>query len=213
MKMRLNFVLSTAVLLALAANQPCFAKEGHSQHGARNNGVSGKGAIGGNPSGANPAPSKPNVSIDAEGTVAPPVLPPRGITQQHIQQIRYSNSSAKVVNPANGSRGQVGAATPVAPTVRNAIGQPVLPPKNFAGAQPAALPAPPAPGAVSPPVVHGGPAAPPIASFGTGRVNVANNRGSVNGTTVIRPAVAPSVIGGPAKPHSGINGTTVQSKH
>jgi hypothetical protein len=68
-------------------------------------------------------------------------------------------------------------------------------------------------GAVSPPIVHGGPAAPPVSS-GTARVNIANatNRGSVNGATVIRPATSPSVIGGPAQARYGINGTTVQNR-
>jgi hypothetical protein len=103
--------------------------------------------------------------------------------------------------------------TPVTPTVRNAIGQPVVPPKNFAGVHPAVSPAPRAPGVVLPQVIHGGPAAPVVASSGTGRVNVANNRGSINGTNVIRPVATPAPIGGPAQPRYGINGTTVQNRH
>ena len=207
--MRLKLVLAIAVLLAVLGNRPCFAKDGHAQHGARasavNNGGSGKGA-----SGAHPAPSRANVPIDAEATVAPPVLLLHG-----QQQIRTSNPSVKIVIPTNSSRGQAGAST--APTARNAIGQPVVSPRNFAGAQPPVLPAPQRPGAVSPPIIHGapsGPAAPPV-PLGTARINVANatNRGSVNGAAVIRPATGPSIIGGPAAARYGINGTTVQSKH
>jgi hypothetical protein len=213
--MRLRLVLSSIVMAALAAN-PCFAKDGHAQHGARagtaNNGASGKGVSGkgvsGNGASANPAPSRADVPIEA--AVAPPVLPPRGVTQQ---QIRTINPSVKTVNPGNASRSQAGAMTITAPTARNAIGQPVVSPKNFSGAQPP-LPALQRPGAVSPPIIHGGPTAPPVSS-GAARVNVANatNRGSVNGATVVRPATGPSVVGGPAQARYGINGTTVQNRH
>jgi hypothetical protein len=203
--MRLRLVLLTIVLLMLAAN-PCFAKNGHAQHGARasatNNGAGGKGA-----SGANSAPSKANVPSDAEATVAPPVMLLHGVTQR---QIRIVNPRAKTVVPT--SRGQAGAMTVAMPTARNAIGQPMIPPKNFAGAQPPAL-ALQRPGVVSPLIVRGETAAPPVSS--AARVNLANatNRGSVNGSTVIRPATGPSVIGGPAQARYGINGTTVQNKH
>jgi hypothetical protein len=211
--MPLRLVLSSIVLAALAAN-PCFAKDGHAQHGARagtaNNGASGKGASGTGAS-ANPAPSKADVPIDAEAAVAPPVLPLHGRTQQ---QIRTINPSVKTVNPGNASRSQAGAMTTTAPTAHNAIGQPVVSPKNFTGAQPPVLTLQ-RPGAVSPPILHGGPAVPPAVSSGTARVNVANgtNRGNVNGATVIRPTTGPSVIGGPAQARYGINGTTVQNKH
>ena len=201
----MRLILLGIVLAALAAN-PCFAKDGHAQHGARasaaNNGGSGKGV-----SGANPAPSKAIVPIDAETAVAPPVLPPHG-----QQQIRTSNPSVKIVIPTNSSRSQAGAST--APTARNAIGQPVVSPRNFVGAQPP-VPALQRPGGVSPAIVDGGRAARPVVSSGAARVNVANatNRGSIHGATVIRPATAPSVIGGPAQARYGINGTTVQNKH
>jgi hypothetical protein len=202
MKMTLRPFLLSVVLLALAAN-PCFAKDGHAQHGARASasGASGKGA-----SGANPAPSKASVPIDAEAPVAPPVLPPHGVRQQ---QIRTINPSGKI--PANtGNRATMGSRT--TPVARNAIGQSVVSPRNFS-AQPPGL-APQRPGMASPPIIHGGPAATP-ASPGAVRVNVATaaNRGTVNGATMIRPATGPSVVGGPAQARYGINGTTVQNKH
>jgi hypothetical protein len=211
MKMSLRPLLSSVMLLALAAN-PCFAKDGHAHHGARasaaNNGASGKGA------GGNGASAKAVVPNNAEAPVAPPVLPRRGITQQKIRTI---NPSVKIVNPRNSSRSQAGAMTITAPTARNAIGQPVVSPKDvspkdFSGAQPPS-PALQRPGAVSPPIINGGPAVPPVSR--TARVNAANatNRGSVNGATVVRPATGPSVIGGPAQARYGINGTTVQNRH
>jgi hypothetical protein len=211
--MRLRLVLSSIVLAALAAN-PCFAKDGHAQHGPRagtaNNGASGKGASGNGASGTNPVPSKADVPIEAP--VAPPVLPPRGVTQQ---QIRTINPSVKTANPGNESRGHAGAMTIAAPTARNAIGQAaVVSPKNLPGAQPP-LPGLQRPGSVSPPIIRGGPTAAPPVSSGTARVSVANgtNRGNVNSATVIRPTTGPSVIGGPAQARYGINGTTVQNKH
>jgi hypothetical protein len=213
--MRLRLVLSSIVLAALAAN-PCFAKDGHpkshAQHGARasaaNSGASGKGASGNGASSATPVPSKADVPIEAP--VAPPVLPLRGVTRQ---QIRITNPSVKTANPGNASRGHAGAMTIAAPTARNAIGQAaVVSPKNLPAQPP--LPGLQRPGSVSPPIVRGGPTAPPVSS-GTARVSVANgtNRGNVNGATVIRPTTGPSVIGGPAQARYGINGTTVQNKH
>jgi hypothetical protein len=209
--MRVRLILSSIVLAALAAN-PGFAKDGHSrghaQHGASasapNNEASGKGT-----NGASPAPSKANAPIDSEAAVAPPVLPPHGVTKQQIR----INPSVKSTNPGISLRRQVGVTPITAPTARNAIGQPVVSPapKDFPGAQPP-LPALQRSGAVLPPIIHGGPTAPPVSS-GPGRVNIANNRGSVNGATVIRPANAPPGLGGPAQARYGINGTTVHKRH
>ncbi len=39
------------------------------------------------------------------------------------------------------------------------------------------------------------------------------NRGTINGTNVVRPGVGPSSVGGPANPITGISGTTIRSKH
>ena len=210
----MRLVFSSIVLAALAAN-PCFAKDGHAHHGARasaaNGGGSGKGTGRNGASGVSPAPSKADAPINAEAPVAPPVLPPRGVTQQ---QIRSINPSVKTANPGILSRSQAGAPTITAPTLRNAIGQPVVSPKNLAGAQPAASPALRASGATSPPILHAGPAAAPIVSSGVPHVNVAKatNHGSINGATAIRPAAGPSAIGGPAPAHYGINGTAVQNR-
>jgi hypothetical protein len=208
MEMRLRLILSIAALLALAAGQPCFAKNGHAQHGARTS-SSNSGASGKDVSGANPGRSKANRPIDARETIAPPVLPPHGVTQQRV---RIINPSSK--NLVNAPRGQAGVRTSTAPTARNAIGQPVVSPKNFTGAQPPVLTLQ-RPGAGSSPILHGGRAVSPAVSSGTARVNVANgtNHSNLNGATVIRPTTRPPVIGGPAQARYGINGTTVQNKH
>jgi len=201
-RMHLRLVLSSVLLAALAAN-PCFAKDGHAHHGARA-GVAnsvGSGIDRNDASAADPAPSKADAPINAEAPVAPPVLPPRGVTQQ---QIRSINPDVKTANPGILSRSQAGAPPITAPTVRNAIGQP-----------PAVSSALGASGATSLPILHAGPAAPPFISSGASRLYVssATNRGSINGATVIRPTTSPSIIGGPARALYGINGTTVQNRH
>ncbi len=206
--MRLKLVLAIAVLLAVSANRPCFAKDDHAQHGARasaaKSGASGRGAPG-----ANPAPNKADVPIDGGVTIAPPVLPPRG-----QQQTRTSNPSVKIVNPTSSSRGQAGAGP--TPTARNAIGQSVSSQRNFIGLPPAASSVLPRPDAGSSPIIHGalsGSAAPAVPS-GTARVTIANaaNRGSIKGASAIHPTIAPSIIGGPTAARYGINGTTVQNR-
>lgn len=219
--MRLKLVFAITVLLAVLPNRPCFAKDGHGQRGAgasaANNGAIGKGA---NAKGASAkgtgrsnsasAPNGADVPIDGGVTVAPPVLPPHSVTRH---QIRIVNPSGKTpANPVN--RAALGSTT--APMTRNAIGQPVVPPRNFVGAPPT-VPALQKPGVGLPPIIHGAlgvPNAPPVVSSGTARVNVANatNR-SINDTTVVHPATAPSAIGGPASGRYGINGTTVRNRH
>jgi hypothetical protein len=113
-------LIFSIVLLTVAANQPCLAKAAHAQYGGRasatNNGVSGKGA-----SGAKTPAAKPSVPIDAEKAIAPPVLLPRG---PKPQPNRNANQNLKIVTPGNAARGQAGGA--IAPTVRSAIGQPIV---------------------------------------------------------------------------------------
>ncbi len=204
--MCLRLVLLSILLSALAAN-PCFAKNGHAQHGARastaNSGTSGKSVGGAKP------PANAKAFIDTGEAVAPPGLPPRA------QDMRTRNPSVKIVIPVNPSRSQT-AASPA--PVRNAIGQSVSSPRNFVGPQStvssSALRR---PGAGSLPIIHGvgkGSVASVVPSA-TARVTLANapNRGSINGSSVIHPATAPSIIGGQAAARYGINGTTVQQKH
>jgi hypothetical protein len=200
--MRLRFVLSTIVLLTLATN-PCFARSGHSQHGTRaiaaGNAASGKGG-----SGANPAPSRANVPRDDEAIVAPPVLPPHRIMHQ---QFRIHSPTIKPVGPGNPLRNS----NALAPSARNAIGQPVGPIKTLAGPQsPGFAPQRPV---GSPPVIAARAAA--LSVSPAAKVNLANatNRGSINGATVVRPAAGPSILGGPAQVRYGLNGTTVREKH
>jgi len=213
-EMRLRLVFSSIVLLALSANQPCFAKEAHAQHGSRPSAASSHA----NTKPAIPVETKSNGKINGqvEATVPPPVLPRQGITQQRNRTI---NPSVKIVTPGNAAHGQ--AARTSTPAVRNAIGQPIIQPKNFIGTEPRVTPAQQAPGVVPLHRLRGAPPAAPLvvssnpvhANAPAVTVTNAANRGSVNGAALIRPAAAPTGIGGAVRPKYGINGTTVQTKH
>jgi hypothetical protein len=212
MEMRLRLTVPIIVLVALAAPSPGFAKEAHSQHGAHataNKGASGKGV---STKAASPTEAKSNSMIDVEATVPPPVLPPQGFARQrNLQAI----PSVKIVTPRN-SAAHDRASPTTTHAVRNAIGQTVAQPK---GAQAHVSPALQTSGATPQPVLHGGTASAPVVSSVPARsnapaVNVANLPSrSINGAAVIRPAVPPSGIGGPARATHGINGTAVQNKH
>jgi hypothetical protein len=212
MEMRLRLTVPIIVLVALAAPSPGFAKEAHSQHGAHataNKGASGKGV---STKAASPTETKSNSMIDVEATVPPPVLPPQGFARQrNLQAI----PSVKIVTPRN-SAAHDRASPTTTHAVRNAIGQTVAQPK---GAQAHVSPALQTSGATPQPVLHGGTASAPVVSSVPARsnapaVNVANLPSrSINGAAVIRPAVPPSGIGGPARATHGINGTAVRNKH
>jgi hypothetical protein len=210
-EMRLRLAFSLIVLLALAANQPCIAKAAHGRHGS-NAGVANSSA---KAKAANPAESKAKGAISTQPTIPPPVLPPQGATQR---QSRVINPIIKIAPPANAPRGQTAETT--RPMVRNAIGQPMVQSKTLAVAQPHLPPTLQTPSLV-PPILRGTlPAQRPAVSSDFTRANaptatVANaaNRGSVNGAALIRPAAAPTGIGGAVRPKYGINGTTVVSKH
>jgi hypothetical protein len=213
MEMRLRLTVPIIVLVALAAPSPGFAKEAHSQHGAHaaaaNKGASGKGV---STKAASPTETKSNSMIDVEATVPPPVLPPQGFARQrNLQAI----PSVKIVTPRN-SAAHDRASPTTTYAARNAIGQPLAQPK---GAQAHVSPALQTSGATPQPVLHGGTASAPVVSSvparsNTPAVSVANLPSrSINGTAVIRPAVPPSGIGGPARATHRINGTAVQNKH
>jgi hypothetical protein len=214
--MRLSLVLLTIVLLAFAANQPCFAKEVHAQHRARSGAIDkDTSAEGAGTKSANPAGAKANGTIDADATPPPPVRPPYGVTQQRNRNV---NPSVKIITPQNSVHGQAGATT--TPAARNAIGQPIAQTKNFVGAQPHRAPALQGRGAPAPILHAAPPAAPPVVSSSAAHANAPNanlatlaNRGSINGAGAMRPAAGRSGVGGPTRPNYGINGTTVQNKH
>ena len=200
-RLHLKIVFSIVLLFGLVASQSGLAKGAHTQH----TGASAKGA--------NSVHTKPAETIDTSVTV----LPPRG---GFARDTLNSKASLKIVKPGNLARRSNVTAVIKPPIVRNAIGQPIVAPKNFVGSQARVSPGP-APGAGPPTGLHGAPVvAPPVLSSSPARVSAppanlakAANRGSVNGAALIRPATAPTAIGGAVRSNYGINGTTVQNKH
>jgi hypothetical protein len=209
--MRLRPVVAALILLlVLAANHACFAKDAHAQHGARAGAAEKRApAQGASASGTNRAQAK---SLDLEAT-PPPVLPPHGLTSR-----RNVNRGVKIVKPGNPPRGPGGAG--MARFERNAIGQPTVEPKNLDHPLPHIPPVSATSTAAQPPNVRGAAVSGPTVfsnapRFSTPPVNAANpaGRGSINGAGLIRSTTVVSGIGGPARPVYGINGTAVQNKH
>jgi hypothetical protein len=211
MEMRLRLVLSSIAVLALAVNQPCLAKNGHAQHGARasttDRPASGKGT-----GTASPAASAARAPTAVGETVAPPVLPPHRPRQQSNQNISPTVKTGTTGKPTH-TQQSGGTATP---TMRNAIGQPIIAPKNFVGGELHLSPLQNASTAAAP-ILRGAPAAAASrashTAAPTASVATVTNRGSINGASVFRPSTAPTAIGGAARPNYGINGTTVGTKH
>jgi hypothetical protein len=122
-------------------------------------------------------------------------------------------------HPTSGDRGTRGNAT-INPGVRNAIGVRVAP---QTGIQENTAP----PGLHAPPQLPSAPASGMSRQFpaagaggrpGTARLSpyltgTPQSHGSIGGTALIRPGVAPHAIGGPAKTAAGINGTTFKNKY
>ena len=191
-------VILTALLLFFAAETSCFAK---SAHGHGRSGHGHPHVSGGANSKAKPAKgSTPAISPAKDSTdtfVTPPQRP-----------LGDKTLKPKLVMPGPpAGRTPLPQATPV---VRNAIGQPVIPrEKPLAGAK--GGPATPeqalrgsGPGAAS------GPAPPPKGSPSAAATAGSANR--IDGTSVFRPSLSVSGLGGPAKVAAGINGTTLRRK-
>jgi hypothetical protein len=100
---------------------------------------------------------------------------------------------------------------------RNAIGMAVAPssfPQRprvgpFGFSPPTRLPS----AAGRPPYVHSGLGGPGFLGANLGPGRSFENRGTINGSGVIRPGLTTSATGGPSKSAIGINGTTVFPKH
>ncbi len=193
--------------LGIAMPQPGFAKAFHGHRGAAATSAAAKPAkakephAGGAVTGASPEAPVPAV----------PQRPASVAEKNPIGRPKFGEPEKSHVRPVSGD---------TAPVVRNAIGIPIarregtmigngehsgntveLPRSSSANAGRAE----PVGGAGGPAVVHQGPQ--PIAT-----ASVAG-RGKIDGTGLIRPALAPSGLGGPAKVAGGINGTAIRPKH
>ena len=194
---RLKIII--ALLFGLMANQPGLAKEVHAAH----TGASAKGT--------NSVHAKPAETIDTSVTV----LPRRG---GFARSQRNSNASLKIVKPENLARRRSNVSAAITPpVVRNAIGQRVQPKMVDA---PRLAPSVQAPATVARGAGRIPSLGSPIRSLNVGNANVhptvtasISSKSRIDGAHLIRPSFAPLGVGGPARARSGINGTTVQTKH
>jgi hypothetical protein len=214
------------VLVSASLAQPSFAKEAHARRATRpvpsaasarpqirvprevHVGPKGTG-VGQGPvaKGADSIDTRPRDTIDA-GVTAPPPLPGIG-----PGKARTATATFKLGVPGNSQVRHPAAAAAFNPDTRNAIAVPVGQHENLNGRDAAhfgsaAL----GPGGLAGPRVFGGPNLGPQHSAAFASAGVLN-RGKIDGATLIRPALAPTGLGGPAKVVAGINGTSFRSKH
>lgn len=212
-------VVVLAIVLA-AAVQPVFAKAAHhhragtSAAAATPKARTGKAdvkSVSRPDSRKSPTPEKNNV-IETPAAVAVP----RPASPQVKDQ--GTKTSIKIVAPDQSQSHHT--AVPSAPVARDAIGLPVVRHDVTVGKGGESVPSPPAaggatgktasftkPGSQSERPGVGAQHPGPIANGGTA------NQGRIAGANLIRPGLAPTGLGGPAKAVAGINGTTIRSKH
>jgi hypothetical protein len=192
-----------ALLIGFAGaglTQPAFAREPHAQHArsAASKSSPDKGAKTGlhAPAAAGTG-SKSDVDSPAgEAPIGKSANKPPDANAGFKPKVRQIPHGAPVTGPSS-------------TVTRNAIGVPVLTHQISPGSggvhsesAPAGAAIAPGPGPVSLPSGH----PTPVANAGLAA------SGRIGGTGLIRPAQAPSGLGGPAKPAAGINGTTLRPR-
>jgi hypothetical protein len=212
MMRKIAVCLLTAALFGGAA-PPSFAKGHHARHAgaaAKTGGRLGKGAR----PGVAPVKAGDRGTPGVDEMTAPPVphQPLPGLARTH-----NGSAGVKIVPPGKTAAPRVPSASPV--VVRNAIGQPVVP-------RVSALPNSPHP--LLPPAAAAGPtaiarpanswsrpaginsSAPPPHPITTAGMS---SRSTIDGASLIRPAHSLTILGGPAKTRTGVDGTTIRPKH
>jgi hypothetical protein len=213
-------LLLAIVLIGASAAQPSFAKAHHSHHDAKGKAASSvqrpiaKGANSSN------AQAKDGSDVDI-------VPSPVGLT---TDKARTTNVSVKNHTPENFQVRRVAVPAPSGTIPRNAIGVAIAPQKSVTASSGESFkPAAAAPIATSlgDGKADGYPGEPDIALKPSHPLATASipsvsslsasnpapqNRGRIDGASLIRPSVAPSGLGGPAKTVAGINGTTLRPK-
>ncbi|HEX4407181.1 MAG TPA: hypothetical protein VH206_00275 [Xanthobacteraceae bacterium] len=188
----MNSIVRLAALLAMLAAAPVFAKDAHLSHGHGSH-HSVKATIGRSAGQVRGREALPP-SVHEEPVIEPAPEPRSAKTQSIVIRAKA---------PAKNETRRINSPT-VSPG-RNAIGMTVAPshPASVSGGvhpkAPAVVSALPKATISAPP--H------PIVSASVGSPN------KIGGASVIRPAASLSGLGGPAKTASGINGTTMRSKH
>jgi hypothetical protein len=201
---------SASLLLAIAlvgasAMQSGFAKAHHAHRAA----AKGDGVATAQPSiakDANPSASQAKDASDAAVGAEPS---PAGVTADKAGR---ATINAKSAAPASYQVRRLAVPGPSDTVPRNSIGVAVAPQKSATADRGENLKA-----AAPAPVAAARGFADHFGDHDAMSLPVATasipNRGKIDGTDLIRPSVAPSGLGGPAKALAGINGTTLRPKH
>jgi hypothetical protein len=201
------------ILLSASASYPGFAKESNAHHAARPSvttrtakpiirmphkmdaGSKGAGA-GPVAKGASPNDAHPRDTIDA-GTTA---LSPRRAHES--DKARNAATALKIGVPGDSQTRHMSATGAPNPVARSAIGLPIAPRENLNSGASERLHLP------NPDAANSG--RPNPGAITTAGVS---SLGKIDGAGLIRPARAPTGLGGPVKAVAGINGTTLRQKH
>jgi len=197
----LKIVLSAIVLFGALVAQPSFAKDVHPHRAHRANGASTASAA---PRGHAGKAAADTHASEPTGTPLTVVSPRPGFTPD---QGRGANGNLKTSPPVNFQARHTPVVGSPNPAPRNAIGLPVAqhenPPQSGGFAAPSKVPG----------AAFGGQAGPhPVANGSISNAS-GSSRGRIDGGALIRPSLAVTGLGGPAKVAAGINGTTVRLKH
>lgn len=213
MERGLKVIVLTIVSFCLLAAQPSLARETHGHHSHH---ASAKGAPtrhAGTAKRTNSIGTSPNDTIDMGVTV----LSPR--SDSTLDKSRDEKPSLRITKPENFQAHRAGVPGPSIPVARNSIGQPVNPALDTTDGAKHSGPK------LQTPDVNSSVRRTGVARQALGEPNVGlhiagpvasvgiPNRSKIGGAGLIRPAFAPSGLGGPAKAVAGINGTTFRSKH
>lgn len=201
-----KLTLAVIALVGPLAQHPGSAEAAHAHHFHHATTKAGSAERGTNNKGVNPQGKASSSPIDLGAT---PLPPQSTATPNKTREVKPS----ALAKPENFPAHQVQPSNPIG---RNAIGQPVGPP---AGAHPAELHFGPAAAAPQTPQ-H---AVSTVTSSRDAKVGQQNfqpiagvnlpSHSKIDGAGLIRPSLAVSGLGGPAKTTAGINGTAFRPKH
>jgi hypothetical protein len=211
--LKLGFLVLAIALIGASLTQPSLAKTLHAQH-AHQAGAKGQISVKGDGAAHDAAHAPTATGADSGDEVTAPSR--AGLPGDRP---RPPNVNAKTGAPGTLQVRREAVPGPSEAIPRNSIGVAVAPRKDVTASGGESLRPPPPLVAPGEPADHlnGGafPGGSDIERRSQRPVTTASipSFGKIEGAGLIRPAVAPSGLGGPAKVVSGINGTTLRSKH
>jgi hypothetical protein len=196
-------LLLAIVLIGASAMQPSFAKTIAKTHHARSAAAKGVSS-GARPSAEHAKPVEPQPADTGDTAIG--AAPSREGTVS--EKARGANVSTRSAAPGNYQVRRVTIPGPSEIVPRNSIGVAVIPPPKTATiGEPSLKPAAPVTPVPQSSIANRSVMAKPVMTASI------PDRGKIDGAGLIRPSVALSGLGGPARTFAGINGTTLRPKH